>query len=122
MDIMVDTSGPGAASLLQISDPVNNADDGDLFWQGNNFGQGTGGYNGTGAFTAGAWHRIAAAYNEAAATPVVPSAPVTASVPAPPQDGALPSPALPFDSPAEAYARARLQQMVDAGLFSAVPM
>jgi len=71
MDIYVNTSGPGAASLLNISDPVNNADDGDLFWQGNNFGQGGGGYNGTGQFTAGAWHRVAAAYNEAATPPVV---------------------------------------------------
>jgi len=71
MDIMIDSSGPGAASLLQISDPAGNSDDGDLFWQGNNFGQGAGGYNGTGAFTPGAWHRVAAAYNEAAAIPVV---------------------------------------------------
>ena len=70
MDILVDTSGPGAASLLQISS-LNNTDDGDLFWQGNNFGQGGGGYNGTGQFTAGEWHRIAAAYDEAAAPPVV---------------------------------------------------
>ena len=69
MDIMVDTSGPGAASLIQTSS-LNNTDDGDLFWQGNNFGQGTGGYNGTGAFTAGAWHRIAIAYDEAAHPPV----------------------------------------------------
>jgi hypothetical protein len=49
---------------------VNNTDDGDLFWQGNNFGQGNNGYNGTGSFTAGEWHRIAAAYDMAAATPV----------------------------------------------------
>jgi len=63
-DIMVDSSGPGAASLLQISS-LSNTDDGDLFWQGNNFGQGAGGYNGTGAFTAGAWHRVIAAYDEA---------------------------------------------------------
>jgi hypothetical protein len=70
MDVFVDTSGPGAASLLQISS-LNNTDDGDLFWQGNNFGQGTGGYNGTGQFTAGAWHRMVAAYNEAANPPVV---------------------------------------------------
>src|SRR6185436_9291106 len=70
MDIMVGTSGPGAASLLQISSPTN-SDDGDLFWQGNNFGQGTGGYNGTGAFTAGEWHRVAAAYDMAANPPVV---------------------------------------------------
>ena len=41
------------------SAPVNNTDDGDLFWQGNNFGQGTDGYNGTGSFTAGEWHRVA---------------------------------------------------------------
>ena len=71
MDIFVNTSGPGAASLLNVSDPVNNADDGDLFWQGNNFGQGGNGYIGTGQFTAGAWHRVAAAYNEAATPPVV---------------------------------------------------
>ena len=45
--------------------------DGDLFWQGSNFGQGGGGYNGTGAFTAGAWHRVVAAYDEAATPPVV---------------------------------------------------
>src|SRR6185436_8767621 len=70
MDVFVDTSGPGAASLLQISSPAN-TDDGDLFWQGNNFGQGTGGYNGTGAFTAGEWHRMAAAYDMAASPPVV---------------------------------------------------
>src|SRR5438477_11051017 len=70
MDIMVNNTGPGAASLLQISS-LNNTDDGDLFWQGNNFGQGAGGYNGTGAFTAGAWHRVIAAYDEAATPPVV---------------------------------------------------
>ena len=69
-DIMVDTSGPGAASLLQV-DSANNTTDGDLFWQGNNFGQGGGGYNGTGAFTAGEWHRVIAAYDEAANPPVV---------------------------------------------------
>jgi hypothetical protein len=65
------TNNGGAASLLQVSDPVNNADDGDLFWQGSAFGQGGGGYNGTGALTANAWHRIAAAYDEAAVPPVV---------------------------------------------------
>jgi hypothetical protein len=69
-DIMVDTAGPGAASLLQISS-LANTDDGDLFWQGNNFGQGSGGYNGTGAFTTAAWHRVIAAYDEAATPPVV---------------------------------------------------
>ncbi len=69
-DIYVAPSGPGAASLLQISS-LNNSDDGDLFWQGNNFGQGGGGYNGTGAFTAGAWHRVVAAYDMAATPPVV---------------------------------------------------
>jgi len=70
MDVLVDTSGPGAASLLQI-DSLDNSNDGDLFWQGNNFGQGTGGYNGAGTFTAGEWHRVAAAYNLAANPPVV---------------------------------------------------
>jgi len=70
MDIYVATTGPGAASLLQVSS-LTNTDDGDLFWQGSNFGQGGGGYNGTGAFTAGAWHRVTAAYDEAATPPVV---------------------------------------------------
>ena len=72
LDVMVASSGAGAASLLQISS-TNNAegDDGDLFWQGNNFGQGGGGYNGTGAFTPGEWHRVIAAYDEAATPPVV---------------------------------------------------
>ena len=70
MDILVGTGGPGAASLLQVSS-LNNTDDGDLFWQGNNFGQGTDGYLGTGQFTAGAWHRVIAAYDEAATPPVV---------------------------------------------------
>ncbi|MBM3847958.1 MAG: hypothetical protein FJ405_16940, partial [Verrucomicrobia bacterium] len=70
MDVYVASTGPGAASLIQINS-ANNADDGDLFWQGNNFGQGGGGYNGTGAFTAGEWHRVAAAYDMAANPPVV---------------------------------------------------
>ena len=70
MDVWVDTKGPGAASLLQINS-LDNTDDGDLFWQGNNFGQGGGGYNGTSAFTPGKWHRIVAAYDEAANPPVV---------------------------------------------------
>ena len=70
MDILIGTTGPGAASLLQTSS-LNNTDDGDLFWQGNNFGQGTDGYKGTGAFTAGEWHRVIAAYNEGAQPPVV---------------------------------------------------
>jgi hypothetical protein len=69
-DVMIGASGPGAASLLQISS-ANNSDDGDLFWQGSNFGQGTDGYKGTGAFTAGEWHRVVAAYNLAAVPPVV---------------------------------------------------
>jgi hypothetical protein len=69
MDVMVDTAGPGAASLLQISS-LNNTDDGDLFWQGNQFGQGGGGYNGTGAFTPLVWHRVTIAYDEAATPPV----------------------------------------------------
>jgi hypothetical protein len=71
MDVLVDTSGPGAASLWNVGASLDNTDDGDLFWQGSNFGQGGGGYNGTGAFTAGAWHRVAAAYNMAATPPVV---------------------------------------------------
>ena len=70
MDVMVGTTGPGAASLWQTSS-TNNTDDGDLFWQGGNFGQGTDGYIGTGAFTAGEWHRVAAAYDMAANPPVV---------------------------------------------------
>ena len=70
MDLRVDTTGPEAASLLQI-DSVDNLSDGDLFWRGNNFGQDTDGYKGTGAFTAGEWHRLAAAYDEAATPPVV---------------------------------------------------
>ncbi|HVY71911.1 MAG TPA: hypothetical protein VHH73_18410, partial [Verrucomicrobiae bacterium] len=68
MDVMI---SPGAAtSLINMSSP-NNTDDGDLFWQGNNFGQGANGYNGTGAFTPGEWHRVVAAYDEAANPPVV---------------------------------------------------
>jgi hypothetical protein len=70
MDVVVGTSGPGAAAMLQVSSP-DNADDGDLFWQGNNFGQGGDGYIGTGQFTAGEWHRVAAAYDMAANPPVV---------------------------------------------------
>ncbi|MES2707568.1 MAG: hypothetical protein V4726_13305 [Verrucomicrobiota bacterium] len=70
MDVMVASSGAGAASMLQIDTP-DNTTDGDLFWQGNNFGQGGNGYNGTGQFTAGAWHRVAASYNMAATPPVV---------------------------------------------------
>lgn len=64
MDVLVDTTGGGAASLLRMA--PSNSGDGDLFWQGNNFGQGTGGYNGAGTFTAGEWHRVAIAYDEAA--------------------------------------------------------
>jgi len=64
MDVLVDITGGGAASLLRMAQ--NNSGDGDLFWQGNNFGQGTGGYNGAGTFTAGEWHRVAIAYDEAA--------------------------------------------------------
>ena len=69
-DILVGTTGPGAASLWQTSS-TGNTDDGDLFWQGSNFGQGGGGYNGRGTFTAGAWHRVVAAYDMAANPPVV---------------------------------------------------
>ena len=72
MDVLLDTTGPSAASLIQVSSStLDNKADGDLFWQGNNFGQGTGGYNGQGTFTAGEWHRVCAAYDEAASTPVV---------------------------------------------------
>jgi hypothetical protein len=70
MDVLVGTTGPGAAAMLQISS-LDNTDDGDLFWQGGNFGQGGGGYNGTGIFTAGEWHRVVAAYDMAANPPVV---------------------------------------------------
>ena len=70
MDVLVDITGPGAASLLQTSSTAN-GDDGDLFWQGNNFGQGGGGYNGTGQFTPLVWHRVCAAYDEAALPPRV---------------------------------------------------
>ncbi|MEO6034509.1 MAG: hypothetical protein ABIQ35_04565, partial [Verrucomicrobiota bacterium] len=61
MDVMVNDSGTGAASLINIGASLDNTDDGDLFWQGNNFGQGSGGYNGTGAFTPKVWHRVVAA-------------------------------------------------------------
>jgi hypothetical protein len=67
MDVLVDTTGAGAASLLQMN--TVNTGDGDLFWQGSNFGQGGGGYNGAGTFTAGEWHRVAIAYDEAATPP-----------------------------------------------------
>jgi hypothetical protein len=72
MDVLIDTTGPGAASLIRISNTnLNNTSDGDLFWQGNNFGQGSEGYKGTGIFTPGEWHRVVAAYDEAATKPVV---------------------------------------------------
>jgi hypothetical protein len=72
MDIMVDPAGSGAASLIQMSSyTLDNNQDGDLFWQDNNFGQGSDGYKGLGTFTAGEWHRVIAAYDEAASTPVV---------------------------------------------------
>jgi hypothetical protein len=70
MDVLVGTTGPDAAAMLQISS-IDNTDDGDLFWQGNNFGQGSEGYNGTGIFTPGEWHRVVAAYDMAANPPVV---------------------------------------------------
>ncbi len=71
LDVLIGSTGAGAASILQVTDPDVNQTDGDLFWQGNNFGQGNNGYNGTGIFTPGAWHRVIAAYNEAAIPPVV---------------------------------------------------
>jgi len=70
-DILLSTSGSGAGALLQVTDPDVNLTDGDLFWQGNNFGQGGGGYGGTGIWTPGSWHRVIAAYDEAATPPVV---------------------------------------------------
>ena len=69
-DVWIDTTGDGAASMIQI-DSQNNTNDGDYFWQGNNFGQGGGGYNGLGTFTAGAWHRVSLAVDLAASPPVV---------------------------------------------------
>ncbi|MDX1748489.1 MAG: hypothetical protein R3324_21360, partial [Halobacteriales archaeon] len=69
-DVWIDTSGDGAASMIQI-DSLTNTNDGDYFWQGNNFGQGGGGYEGLGTFTAGEWHRIAFAVDLAADPPVV---------------------------------------------------
>jgi hypothetical protein len=69
MDVYVATTGPGAASLWRVA--PTGASDGDLFWQGNNFGQGGNGYKGKGTFTPGAWHRVIAAYDEAANPPVV---------------------------------------------------
>jgi hypothetical protein len=70
IDVRVGTTGSGAASMLQISS-LDNTDDGDLFWQGTDFGQGGGGYNGTHIFKPGEWHRVVAAYDEAANPPVV---------------------------------------------------
>ena len=64
-DVLLDSVGPGAASMIQIDEP-NNTSDGDLFWQGNNFGQGGGGYVGTGIFTPLEWHRVALAVDLAA--------------------------------------------------------
>lgn len=70
MDLYVAPTGPAAAALLQISS-MDNTDDGDLFWRGNQVGQGAGGYVGRGTFTAGAWHRVALAYDLTAHPPVV---------------------------------------------------
>ena len=70
MDVLVGTTGAGAASILQVNS-LDNTEDGDLFWQGSNFGQGGGdGYAGTGAFIPGVWHRVAIAFDEAANPPV----------------------------------------------------
>ena len=69
-DVYIDTRGDSAASMIQI-DSLNNTNDGDYFWQGNNFGQGGGGYNGEGTFTPGAWHRVSLAVDLAATPPVV---------------------------------------------------
>jgi hypothetical protein len=70
MDVMVSSTGLGAAAILQISS-TDNTDDGDLFWQNNNFGQGEGGYEGTAIFTPDEWHRVVAAYDMASTPPVV---------------------------------------------------
>ena len=68
-DVMIASSGDGAAGMIQI-DSLTNSNDGDYFWQGGNFGQGGGGYNGLGTFTAGEWHRIAFAVDLAANPPM----------------------------------------------------
>ena len=68
MDVMVDTNGAAAASMLQVHSPANHQE-GDLFWQENNFGDGPDGFKGTGTFTAGAWHRVALAVDLTGKTP-----------------------------------------------------
>jgi hypothetical protein len=70
MDILVHTEGAFSASLINMSE-TNNTTDGDLFWQQGDFGQGSDGYYGQHQFTDGEWHRICAAYDEAANPPVV---------------------------------------------------
>src|SRR5438552_9703317 len=67
---MVGDSGLRAIPTRRTCD-LNNMDDGDLFWQGNNFGQGTGDIIGTHAFTPGQWPRRVAASDEEARPPVV---------------------------------------------------
>src|SRR5690606_26116243 len=69
-DVAIAAEGPGAAGMIQIDD-LNNQNDGDLFWQGNNFGQGGGGYEGTGIFTPMEWHRVSIAVDLAATPPVI---------------------------------------------------
>ncbi|MBI3414206.1 MAG: hypothetical protein HY043_02620 [Verrucomicrobia bacterium] len=70
MDVLVDTNGAPAASMLQVHSPANHQE-GDLFWQDDNFGDGRAdGFKGAGTFTAGAWHRVALAVDLAAKPPV----------------------------------------------------
>ena len=71
MDVFVEPTGSGRRFLVERRARLNNTDDGDLFWQGNNFGQGSGRLQRHRQFTAGAWHRVVAAYDEAANPPVV---------------------------------------------------
>ncbi|HIG29648.1 MAG TPA: hypothetical protein EYQ50_18360 [Verrucomicrobiales bacterium] len=68
MDVMVEAGG--AAGFMQI-DSLENTNDSDYFWQGNNFGQGGGGYNGLGTFTPDEWHRVSLAVDLAADPPLI---------------------------------------------------
>jgi hypothetical protein len=68
MDVMVEAGG--AAGFMQI-DSLENTNDSDYFWQGNNFGQGGGGYNGLGTFTGGEWHRVSLAVDLASDPPLI---------------------------------------------------
>src|SRR5437763_13111415 len=63
--------GSGAGSMIQISSPTLNNDDEDFPTRRTSDRQGGGGYNGRGTFTTKAWHRVVAAYDEAANPQVV---------------------------------------------------